>query len=33
MYGTAHGYQVRRELLSWAADNSADVQPGRSTAR
>lgn len=28
MYGRAHGYQVRRELLSWSADKWADVQPG-----
>ncbi|SFP40872.1 Transcriptional regulator PadR-like family protein [Amycolatopsis arida] len=28
MYGTAHGYQVRRELLSWSADKWAKVQPG-----
>jgi DNA-binding PadR family transcriptional regulator len=28
MYGQAHGYQVRRELLSWAADSWANVQPG-----
>jgi DNA-binding PadR family transcriptional regulator len=28
MYGQAHGYQVRRELLTWAADQWANVQPG-----
>jgi DNA-binding PadR family transcriptional regulator len=28
MYGQAHGYQVRRELLSWSADTWANVQPG-----
>ena len=28
MYGQAHGYQVRRELLNWAADQWASVQPG-----
>lgn len=28
MYGRAHGYQVRRELLSWSADRWANVQPG-----
>ncbi|PRX49984.1 PadR family transcriptional regulator [Prauserella shujinwangii] len=28
MHGTAHGYQVRRELLSWSADRWAKVQPG-----
>ncbi|MEU3273592.1 PadR family transcriptional regulator [Saccharomonospora sp. NPDC006951] len=28
MHGTAHGYQVRRELLSWSADQWANVQPG-----
>ncbi|GAA4536202.1 PadR family transcriptional regulator [Amycolatopsis samaneae] len=28
MYGTAHGYQVRRELLTWSADKWANVQPG-----
>jgi DNA-binding PadR family transcriptional regulator len=28
MYGKAHGYQVRRELLSWSADKWANVQPG-----
>ncbi|ASR38062.1 PadR family transcriptional regulator [Prauserella marina] len=28
MLGTAHGYQVRRELLSWSADAWANVQPG-----
>lgn len=28
MYGQAHGYQVRRELLTWAADQWASVQPG-----
>ncbi|GAA1235586.1 PadR family transcriptional regulator [Prauserella halophila] len=26
--GGAHGYQVRRELLSWSADKWANVQPG-----
>jgi DNA-binding PadR family transcriptional regulator len=28
MYGRAHGYQVRRELLTWSADKWANVQPG-----
>jgi DNA-binding PadR family transcriptional regulator len=28
MHGTAHGYQVRRELLSWSADRWANVAPG-----
>ena len=28
MYGKAHGYQVRRELLTWSADEWANVQPG-----
>ena len=28
MYGTAHGYQVRRELLTWSADRWANVAPG-----
>jgi DNA-binding PadR family transcriptional regulator len=28
MHGKAHGYQVRRELLSWAADKWGNVQPG-----
>ncbi|WP_033288172.1 PadR family transcriptional regulator [Amycolatopsis jejuensis] len=28
MSGRAHGYQVRRELLSWSADKWANVQPG-----
>lgn len=28
MYGTAHGYQVRRELLTWSADKWANVAPG-----
>lgn len=28
MYGKAHGYQVRRELLSWSADKWAHVAPG-----
>lgn len=28
MHGTAHGYQVRRELLTWSADRWANVQPG-----
>ncbi len=27
-YGRAHGYQVRRELLTWSADEWASVQPG-----
>ncbi len=27
-YGQAHGYQVRRELLSWGADYWANVAPG-----
>lgn len=28
MYGKAHGYQVRRELLSWNADKWANTKPG-----
>lgn len=28
MYGRAHGYQVRRELLTWSADKWGNVQPG-----
>jgi DNA-binding PadR family transcriptional regulator len=28
MYGNAHGYQVRRELLTWSADKWANVAPG-----
>jgi DNA-binding PadR family transcriptional regulator len=28
MHGQAHGYQVRRDLLSWAADSWANVRPG-----
>jgi DNA-binding PadR family transcriptional regulator len=28
MYGTAHGYQVRRDLLTWSADKWANVAPG-----
>lgn len=28
MFGKAHGYQVRRELLSWSADKWAHVAPG-----
>lgn len=28
MRGSAHGYQVRRDLLSWSADKWANVQPG-----
>jgi DNA-binding PadR family transcriptional regulator len=28
MYGKAHGYQVRRELLTWSADQWANVAPG-----
>jgi DNA-binding PadR family transcriptional regulator len=28
MHGSAHGYQVRRELLSWSADKWANVAPG-----
>jgi DNA-binding PadR family transcriptional regulator len=28
MFGRAHGYQVRRELLTWSADEWASVQPG-----
>lgn len=28
MHGSAHGYQVRRELLTWSADKWANVQPG-----
>ncbi|MBB4932595.1 DNA-binding PadR family transcriptional regulator [Lipingzhangella halophila] len=27
-YGQAHGYQVRRELLSWGAEEWANVKPG-----
>ncbi|MDA0566239.1 PadR family transcriptional regulator [Streptomonospora sp. S1-112] len=27
-FGPAHGYQVRRELLSWGADTWANVKPG-----
>jgi DNA-binding PadR family transcriptional regulator len=27
-YGQAHGYQVRRELLSWGAEYWANVKPG-----
>jgi DNA-binding PadR family transcriptional regulator len=27
-FGPAHGYDVRRELLSWGADQWANVQPG-----
>jgi DNA-binding PadR family transcriptional regulator len=27
-HGKAHGYQVRRELLSWGADGWANVAPG-----
>jgi DNA-binding PadR family transcriptional regulator len=27
-HGKAHGYQVRRELLSWSADRWANVAPG-----
>lgn len=28
MWGSAHGYQVRRELLTWSADKWANVAPG-----
>jgi DNA-binding PadR family transcriptional regulator len=28
MFGRAHGYQVRRELLTWSADKWANVAPG-----
>ncbi len=28
MYGRAHGYQVRRELLTWSADKWANAAPG-----
>lgn len=28
MFGRAHGYQVRRELLTWSAEKWANVQPG-----
>lgn len=28
MHGRAHGYQVRRELLSWSADTWANVRQG-----
>lgn len=28
MYGKAHGYQVRSELLTWSADKWANAQPG-----
>jgi hypothetical protein len=28
MHGSAHGYQVRQTLLSWAADKWANVKPG-----
>ncbi|MFI6102290.1 PadR family transcriptional regulator [Lentzea sp. NPDC051213] len=28
LVGEAHGYQVRRELQSWSADQWANVQPG-----
>jgi DNA-binding PadR family transcriptional regulator len=28
MHGQAHGYQVRRDLLSWSADRWANVAPG-----
>src|SRR6266542_4281519 len=28
MHGTAHGYQVRRELLTWSADRWGNVAPG-----
>jgi DNA-binding PadR family transcriptional regulator len=28
MHGRAHGYQVRRELISWSADRWANVAPG-----
>jgi DNA-binding PadR family transcriptional regulator len=28
MHGRAHGYQVRRDLLTWSADRWANVAPG-----
>lgn len=28
IHGQAHGYQVRRDLLTWSADSWANVQPG-----
>jgi DNA-binding PadR family transcriptional regulator len=28
MHGQAHGYQVRRDLLTWSADRWANVAPG-----
>jgi DNA-binding PadR family transcriptional regulator len=28
MYGRAHGYQVRRELLTWSADKWGNAAPG-----
>ncbi|MPZ86039.1 MAG: PadR family transcriptional regulator [Actinophytocola sp.] len=28
MYGQAHGYQVRRELLTWSADKWGNTAPG-----
>ena len=28
MHGIAHGYQVRRDLLTWSADKWANVAPG-----
>jgi len=28
LHGQAHGYQVRRDLLTWSADSWARVQPG-----
>lgn len=28
MHGQAHGYQVRRDLLTWSADTWANVAPG-----
>lgn len=28
MHGKAHGYQVRRDLLTWSADKWANVAPG-----
>lgn len=28
MHGRAHGYQVRRDLLTWSADKWANVAPG-----
>lgn len=28
MHGSAHGYQVRRDLLTWSADKWANVAPG-----